>query len=115
MRLPLLALRNQLVEKLARFDRLELTDTVAMPSAGADEIAQCLVVLALIFDDLVQDFHAALIAQISELASIFGDITALVELEAAQCHIGTADAVGQRVRLACLTAFVLRLWTAKLA
>jgi hypothetical protein len=71
-------------------------------------------VVALVLDNFVQDFNAALVAQVPELASVLGDISALVELEPAQCHIGTTDAIGQRVRFARIAAFVFRFWTAKL-
>src|SRR5437588_11140254 len=84
-----------------------------MRSAAANEVAQDLVVLALVFDNLAQNLQTALIVQLFELAAVFGDIATIVEFETPHCHIGSAEAVGQRICFTAFVAAIFRLWSAK--
>ena len=73
----------------------------------ADEVAQGDVVLALVLDHLVEDVDGGRIAELLDLMAVAGDVSALVEFQAAQRKVEAADAVGERVGVAGFAAVVL--------
>ena len=63
----------------------------------ADEAAELAVVLLLVFDDMVQDGDAGLVAQLFELLRVAGDVAALVDFKTAEGNAGSANALGESV------------------
>ena len=69
--------------------------------------------LAFVGDYFVEDAEAGWIAESFELLAVLGDVSAFVDLEAAESEVGTAEAVGERGRLPGGIAGVLRLGSAE--